>query len=588
MLSSGEGLDSLQQLMPGEDIESIEFSDALMKKLDQLQGLAVSDPVSEGLVLDELGGGNKLHEIASLINGNGSVSGLFGKSLPPGNKFEEDIDLENTLEALAKVLNTLDEGGQEEDITIQLDGLIDNINEIKSAVPEYVGLSHKLEQLTEKVEVLKIQESTNRLDSIENVDQALAEVYIPVDGDEHALSSMDKSLTDDAQAQANMDEQIIKNSGALAENDAVVSNEEQLEYLDKIRDEILQVQDLVSGDQTLNLAGEKGLEHQLEHLAAEIERIKNSVTNKISTRLNSQESDVDVSMDSLDEQAVSDADIASQISALVSTLGESKSSESVAINPVYQEVKAGLNKENLSLKQMAEVQSLEGTAKSESETSLQQDNVLSKPDQNSFNSVFMAKPKEIIRTVDAKEPETGLEKVLPKFATDIAHLNRAVMAENKAEIPPMTKHFAHPEWNKEIAERVVWMHKQAVPSAELRLNPGHLGPITIKIDVTQDQATVAFTAQHAAVKEAIDAALPKLREMFSAQQLNLGEVSVSQEDAGQKQHRGFSQMGSDAGQGEKESSEMTENEQPENLMDIADEIEAGRAIASHGMLSIFA
>jgi len=66
----------------------------------------------------------------------------------------------------------------------------------------------------------------------------------------------------------------------------------------------------------------------------------------------------------------------------------------------------------------------------------------------------------------------------------------------------------------------------------LRLNPGYLDPVTIKIDVTQDQASVAFTAQHAAVKEAIDAALPKLREMFSTQQLNLAEVSVSQEDAG--------------------------------------------------------
>jgi len=47
-------------------------------------------------------------------------------------------------------------------------------------------------------------------------------------------------------------------------------------------------------------------------------------------------------------------------------------------------------------------------------------------------------------------------------------------------------------------------------------------------------------------------------------------------------------MGSGAGKGEKDSNEMLENELSENSMDIADEIEAGRAIASSGVLSIFA
>jgi flagellar hook-length control protein FliK len=133
------------------------------------------------------------------------------------------------------------------------------------------------------------------------------------------------------------------------------------------------------------------------------------------------------------------------------------------------------------------------------------------------------------------------------------------------------------------------MHKQEIPAAELRLNPRHLGPITIRVDVTQDQATVAFTAQHAAVKEAIEAALPKLREMFSAQQLSLAEVNVSQEDTGQRQARSFAQMGSNSDRsGQKEKDEVASNEQAEKAKEIADEIEAGRAIASNGILSIFA
>ena len=153
----------------------------------------------------------------------------------------------------------------------------------------------------------------------------------------------------------------------------------------------------------------------------------------------------------------------------------------------------------------------------------------------------------------------------------------------------MTKHFAHPEWNKEVGERVIWMHKQAIPSAELRLNPQHLGPVTVKVDVTQEQVSVAFTAQHAAVKEALEAAVPKLREMLSSQQLNLLDVNVTQDDSRQRQSQGFNQMGSGSGERERnESADEELNESAEKTLNIADEIEAGRAIASNGVLSLFA
>lgn len=185
--------------------------------------------------------------------------------------------------------------------------------------------------------------------------------------------------------------------------------------------------------------------------------------------------------------------------------------------------------------------------------------------------------------------ELGKVKEGTKIATDIANLNRAVISENKTQIAPMTKHFAHPEWNKEIGERVIWMHKQAIPSAELRLNPQHLGPISIKVDVTQDQTSIAFTAQHAVVKEALEASLPKLREMLSTQQLNLVDVNVSQDDSHQRQSQAFGQMGSDADdRSDKESTEVGSNESTDTILDIADEIEAGRAIASNGVLSLFA
>jgi flagellar hook-length control protein FliK len=126
------------------------------------------------------------------------------------------------------------------------------------------------------------------------------------------------------------------------------------------------------------------------------------------------------------------------------------------------------------------------------------------------------------------------------------------------------------------------MSSKAIPTAEIRLNPQHLGPISVRVNVVDDQATVVFTAHHAATREAIDASIPRLREMMGAQQLNLVEVSVSQNpasDQGRSQAQNFSHTAGGAAQG------------PvivDGADDIEQEIDSGRALVSKGLLSIYA
>jgi len=515
MLSSAEGLDALKQELSSDGALSGEFSDALMEKINQLSSLNSAKNTDENSTFNGLDKVRKLHEFADLINSRNRGADFFGKGLPQTKGLEKEIDLENTLDALANVLNTLEQG-EKDSLDSQLERLIARVESIKTVVAEEQSeLTAKLDQIVENLELLKQQ---------------------PV------------------------------------------------EQLDRVATQLQQLKDLL-GENKLSkeaiTAGDAELDAQLHQLSLEIDNIKDQFFNSTEEQLGKLQN-VEI------EELTSETDIANQISTLVATLTESKEPENIAQTAIFKESKALPNKDNLSLKQLAAERSIGLTTKAEPETLLQQDNVLSKSQQSELDPVLMAKQNGKLNTLELKDVELSSERVLPKFATDIANLNRAVISERKVEVPPMSKHFAHPEWNKEISEKVLWMHKQAIPSAELRLNPGHLGPITIKVDVTQDQATVVFTAQHAAVKEAIDAALPKLREMFSAQQLNLAEVSVSQEDAGQKNPRGFNQMGSDAGKGEKGANEMAENEQAETTMDIVDEIEAGRAIASNGLLSIFA
>ncbi len=176
------------------------------------------------------------------------------------------------------------------------------------------------------------------------------------------------------------------------------------------------------------------------------------------------------------------------------------------------------------------------------------------------------------------------EKAVPRGGADIAPLNRAVV-DNKTDVPAITKPLTHPEWNKDLGERIVWMSSKAIPSAEIRLNPQHLGPISVRVNVADDQATVVFTAQHAVAREALEASIPKLREMMGTQQLNLVDVSVYQgpaSDQGRSQAQNFAQSSTDSrGQG-------SAGAAIDGIDDVEQEIESGRAVVSKGLLSIYA
>ncbi len=442
------------------------------------------------------------------------------------------------------------------------------------------GITEFSETLTQKISQLQgltnlstesfeggnlLPQLADLMNGVENKQQQLAAGLVA--NDEMAVSL--SSLVETGLAQESMLETEIDVDNTLE----TLAN--VLDSLEKEKDEL--------GEDILALSAQ---------VAVEIENLENRVPKAVSIPLNQQQ-EVEVSIDGV-EEFISELEIENPTSIstpLVST-GEIQTLErSAVMNPVSQQI-TGFNKESLSLKQMVDEHSVSMGAlgKPEAENPLQKNTLLTETGQKIIDPAMATKPNEKgnILATKVKDFDLSSDKTAPKFAMDIANLNRAVVSGNKTEIPPMTKHFAHPEWNKEMGERVIFMHKQAIPSAELRLNPAHLGPVTIKVETAQDQVSVAFTAQHAAVKEAIDAALPKLREMLTAQQLNLSEVSVSQEDTRQKQQQAFSQMGSDAGKGEKQTDEMAENGQAEKTMDIAGEIEAGRAIASNGVLSIFA
>ena len=97
---------------------------------------------------------------------------------------------------------------------------------------------------------------------------------------------------------------------------------------------------------------------------------------------------------------------------------------------------------------------------------------------------------------------------------------------------PLQIPVAQPGWDTSLGERLQWMVSKHVQQAEIKLTPPELGPLEIKISLHNDQTNVSFLATHTATRDALEAAIPRLREMFNEVSLNLGHVDVGQHQAG--------------------------------------------------------
>lgn len=86
-----------------------------------------------------------------------------------------------------------------------------------------------------------------------------------------------------------------------------------------------------------------------------------------------------------------------------------------------------------------------------------------------------------------------------------------------------------PGWDEALGQKVVWLVSQQQQVAELHLNPPDLGPLEIVLTVSNDQASALFVSSHASVREAIETALPRLREMMAENGITLGNATVSDE-----------------------------------------------------------
>jgi flagellar hook-length control protein FliK len=101
--------------------------------------------------------------------------------------------------------------------------------------------------------------------------------------------------------------------------------------------------------------------------------------------------------------------------------------------------------------------------------------------------------------------------------------------------------FQQSHWERTLGQQLNWMVNNRVHEASIRVNPPDLGPIEVRVSLQQNQTNVTFFSHEAAVREAIENAMPRLREMLGSQGIALNQALVSDQSLA-RQQAGFGEQ----------------------------------------------
>jgi flagellar hook-length control protein FliK len=124
------------------------------------------------------------------------------------------------------------------------------------------------------------------------------------------------------------------------------------------------------------------------------------------------------------------------------------------------------------------------------------------------------------------------QQALTQPYTDLMASSRDVPSHSTSVAVPVNQ----PGWDQALGERVHWLVTQRFQTAEIHLNPPELGPVEVRLSMDHDQAQIQFFSPHASVRDAIEAALPRLREMMGDGGVQLMNVDVGQHSAERQSH----------------------------------------------------
>ena len=132
----------------------------------------------------------------------------------------------------------------------------------------------------------------------------------------------------------------------------------------------------------------------------------------------------------------------------------------------------------------------------------------------------------------AGNPNAGDTSTTPNSAAALAWTAAPARShqEDSAIRLTVSQPPGHPAWAEAVGSKVSWLVGQHESKAELVLTPPQLGRVEVTLSVSGDQTTAQFVAATPAAREALEQALPRLREVLAEAGINLSQSGVSTSD----------------------------------------------------------
>lgn len=138
-------------------------------------------------------------------------------------------------------------------------------------------------------------------------------------------------------------------------------------------------------------------------------------------------------------------------------------------------------------------------------------------------------------------PTSGVESVLASTTT-----RTPVPGEAVRVVMHVPAQFESPGWSQALGDKLVWMAGRQAQSAEMILNPPSLGAVEVRLNVSGGEASAQFFSANPAVREALESALPRLRELMGGVGIALGQASVSDQSQSRRDRAALSAQSGNA------------------------------------------
>ena len=144
---------------------------------------------------------------------------------------------------------------------------------------------------------------------------------------------------------------------------------------------------------------------------------------------------------------------------------------------------------------------------------------------------------ELLEKLDASKDsrpsasgEAALNRLNP-LTQALAQQDQTQQLQRPTMVPGQPVQMQQTGWSEAVVDRVMWLSSQNLKSAEIQLDPAELGRMEVRIDMTKDQTQVTFLSPHAAVRDALEGQMQRLRDMLAQQGMTM-DVNVSDQSRG--------------------------------------------------------